>query len=112
VPVKVPLRVAGLEDRGLGALEISGWLYWLPNPLLPFIWWRVALPGGHSDVRVEVLEAVILGREDSPPFLKDHTAYLVAERQPGPHADPGISPGGRTVIGTGTDTADPELGIV
>ncbi len=22
-----------------------GWLYWLPNPLLPFIWYRVAVAG-------------------------------------------------------------------
>lgn len=27
-----------------------GWLYWLPNPLLPFIWFRVALPGGEPDL--------------------------------------------------------------
>ena len=32
-----------------------GWLYWLPNPLFPFIWWRVALPGNHPEVLVEVL---------------------------------------------------------
>ena len=44
------------------------------------------------------LKPVILRREDPPPFLKDHTAYLVAELQPGP----GITMG----------TADPELGIV
>ena len=30
-----------------------GWLYWLPNPLLPFIWYRVALPGSHPDLLVE-----------------------------------------------------------
>ena len=29
------------------------WLYWLPNPLMPFIWWRVALPGNHPGVLVE-----------------------------------------------------------
>ena len=46
----------------------------------------------------EHLEPVILGREDAPPFLKDHTSYLVAELQPGPR------------IGMGT--AGPELGIV
>ena len=46
----------------------------------------------------EHLEPVILGREDTPPFLKDHTSYLVAELQPGP----GIRMG----------TARPELGIV
>ena len=30
-----------------------GWMYWLPNPLLPFIWFRVALPGTHPSLRVQ-----------------------------------------------------------
>lgn len=30
-----------------------GWLYWLPNPLLPFIWFRVALPGSHLALLVQ-----------------------------------------------------------
>lgn len=30
-----------------------GWLYWLPNPLLPFIWYRVAVPGDHPDLVIE-----------------------------------------------------------
>ena len=30
-----------------------GWLYWLPNPLFPFIWLRVALSGSHPSVVVE-----------------------------------------------------------
>ena len=47
---------------------------------------------------VEHLEPMILGREDSTLFLKDHTAYLVAELQPAP--------------GTETVMVDPELGIV
>ena len=46
----------------------------------------------------EHLRPVILRREDPPPFLKDHTAYLVTELQPGPNITMG--------------TADPELGIV
>lgn len=29
------------------------WKYWLPNPLLPFIWFRVALPGSHPALTVE-----------------------------------------------------------
>ena len=33
-----------------------GWRYWLPNPLLPFIWFRVALPGADPDVQVERIE--------------------------------------------------------
>lgn len=31
------------------------WMYWLPNPLLPFIWYRVALPGSHPELEVEIL---------------------------------------------------------
>ena len=34
-----------------------GWLYWLPNPLLPFIWYRVAVPRDHPDLEVEEFEA-------------------------------------------------------
>ncbi len=30
-----------------------GWLYWLPNPLLPFIWYRVAVPQDHPSLAVE-----------------------------------------------------------
>jgi len=30
-----------------------GWKYWLPNPLLPFIWFRVAVPGAHPAIQVE-----------------------------------------------------------
>jgi uncharacterized protein (DUF427 family) len=30
-----------------------GWMYWLPTPLLPFIWFRVALPGTHPSLSVE-----------------------------------------------------------
>ena len=29
------------------------WMYWLPNPLLPFIWFRVALPGQHPEITIE-----------------------------------------------------------
>ena len=37
-----------------GSREKSlGWMYWLPNPLLPFIWFRVALPSAHPSLRVE-----------------------------------------------------------
>ncbi len=36
----------GLRSKNLG------WLYWLPNPLLPFIWFRVALPGSHEELEV------------------------------------------------------------
>jgi uncharacterized protein (DUF427 family) len=29
------------------------WMYWLPNPLLPFIWFRVALPRAHPEIEIE-----------------------------------------------------------
>ncbi|MDH3531779.1 MAG: hypothetical protein OEO82_02560 [Gammaproteobacteria bacterium] len=29
------------------------WMYWLPNPLLPFIWFRVALPQNHAAINIE-----------------------------------------------------------
>ena len=40
---------------GSGATERSiGWMYWLPNPLLPFIWFRIAVPGSHPALKIEV----------------------------------------------------------
>lgn len=33
-----------------------GWLYWLPNPLFPFIWYRVGLPRAHPELLVEEFE--------------------------------------------------------
>jgi uncharacterized protein (DUF427 family) len=30
-----------------------GWLYWLPNPLFPFIWYRVGIPQRHPELTVE-----------------------------------------------------------
>jgi hypothetical protein len=41
------LLANGKRERSLG------WLYWLPNPLLPFIWFRVAVPAHHPDLIVE-----------------------------------------------------------
>jgi len=29
------------------------WMYWLPNPLLPFIWFRVAVPRNHPEIEIE-----------------------------------------------------------
>lgn len=37
-----------------GVSHNLGWLYWLPNPLFPFIWFRVAVPGNHSDLHIEL----------------------------------------------------------
>ncbi len=31
-----------------------GWMYWLPNPLLPFIWYRVAVSKAHPELIVDV----------------------------------------------------------
>lgn len=31
----------------------AGWLYWFPNPLLPFIWYRVAIAGDDPQFRIE-----------------------------------------------------------
>lgn len=33
------------------------WFYWLPNPLLPFIWFRVAIPRNHPEIVVVESEA-------------------------------------------------------
>ncbi len=41
---------SGEKERSIG------WMYWLPNPLLPFIWFRVALPGMHPHLVVERLD--------------------------------------------------------
>ncbi|MEE9166189.1 MAG: hypothetical protein V3U24_01795 [Candidatus Neomarinimicrobiota bacterium] len=30
-----------------------GWFYWLPNPLFPFVAFRVGLPGNHPELQVE-----------------------------------------------------------
>ena len=40
----------GSRERNLG------WMYWLPNPLLPFIWFRVAMPRQHPALDVEEFE--------------------------------------------------------
>ena len=33
-----------------------GWKYWLPNPLFPFIWYRVGLPRSHPELLLEEFE--------------------------------------------------------
>ncbi len=42
-----------------------GWRYVLPNPLFPFIWFRVALPGRHPALQVEYIDTQKLD-ESSP----------------------------------------------
>jgi uncharacterized protein (DUF427 family) len=39
-------------DQGKRIANLA-WMYWLPNPLLPFIWFRVALPKLHPDIEVD-----------------------------------------------------------
>jgi uncharacterized protein (DUF427 family) len=39
-----------------GKSRSLGWLYWLPNPLLPFIWYRVAVPDDHPDLEFTIQE--------------------------------------------------------
>ena len=36
-----------------GKTSSLGWLYWLPNPLFPFIWYRVAVPKNHPELDYE-----------------------------------------------------------
>ena len=33
--------------------EFMGWMYWLPNPLMPHIWYRVAVPRHHPELLIE-----------------------------------------------------------
>ncbi len=44
-----------LDDGGRS--RSLGWMYWLPNPLLPFIWFRVAVPRSHPEIEVQELES-------------------------------------------------------
>lgn len=37
--------------------KFLGWYYFLPNPLLPFIWFRVAVPRYHPEIQVEEYQA-------------------------------------------------------
>ena len=41
-------------DLRLGERTVKNlaWLYWLPNPLLPFIWFRVGLPRQHPELEL------------------------------------------------------------
>jgi hypothetical protein len=32
-----------------GKSSSLGWLHWLPNPLFPFVWYRVAVPDDHPE---------------------------------------------------------------
>lgn len=44
-------------DLGNGhQVKNLGWMYWLPNPLFPFIWYRVAVPREHPELLIEEFE--------------------------------------------------------
>ncbi|MEM7157324.1 MAG: hypothetical protein AAF799_31045 [Myxococcota bacterium] len=38
--------------------DMLGWIYVLPNPLFPFIAFRVAVPGQHPDIAIAEFETV------------------------------------------------------
>lgn len=42
-----------LRLEGRPPVRSLAWRYWLPNPLLPFVAFRVALPGRHPELRIE-----------------------------------------------------------
>ena len=39
------------------AVKHLGWMYWLPNPLFPFIMFRVAIPADHPLLMVKSIDA-------------------------------------------------------
>jgi len=45
-----------LLDEGQRVKSL-GWMYVLPNPLFPFIWFRTAVPANHPELDVERYEA-------------------------------------------------------
>ena len=46
-----------LELENGDKVKNLGWLYWLPNPLFPFVWYRVGVPRYHPELLVEEFEA-------------------------------------------------------
>ena len=36
--------------------KMLAWLYFIPNPLLPFIWFRIAVPQRHPSLKIEMVE--------------------------------------------------------
>lgn len=51
-----------LKLPGRDPVKDVGWMYWLPNPLLPFIAFRVAVPRDHPELEIEEYE----GTNDGP----------------------------------------------
>ncbi len=46
-----------LHLAGGAKVPYLGWLYFFPNPLFPFIWFRVAVPRHHPEILIEEFEA-------------------------------------------------------
>jgi len=46
-----------LRLPGEAPLRSVGWRYWLPNPLFPFIAFRVAVSRSHPELLIEEIEA-------------------------------------------------------
>lgn len=44
---------ADLVLPGHTPIKNVAWLYWLPNPFLPFIWYRIAVPDQHPELLIE-----------------------------------------------------------
>ncbi len=42
---------------GESPVKNAGWMYWLPNPLLPFIAFRLAVPRDQPELEIEEYEA-------------------------------------------------------
>jgi hypothetical protein len=40
-----------------GKSNSLGWMYWLANPLFPFIWYRVAVPASHPELEIEEMQS-------------------------------------------------------
>lgn len=41
------------EARNGQKSSMLGWKYWLPNPLFPFIAFRIAVPENHPELKIE-----------------------------------------------------------
>jgi uncharacterized protein (DUF427 family) len=44
-------------DSGEKAKKM-GWMYWLPNPLFPFIWYTIAIRLNHPELKITANEEV------------------------------------------------------
>lgn len=43
------------ESESSMKTPMLGWKYWLPNPLFPFIAFRIAFPKSHPDIEIKIL---------------------------------------------------------